>query len=68
MRRENRVVSIPVAKVTNLQVRIFIHIILEHLTKPIPGIFPAQHFHRCFFSGAMVEAMKPPPQENQSDS
>jgi len=43
MRRENRVAFILAAKVTNLQVRIFIHTILEHLTKPIPGILPAQH-------------------------
>jgi len=41
MRRENRVVSILGAKITNLQIRIFFHTILEHQTNLIHGIFPA---------------------------
>jgi hypothetical protein len=35
------------AKVSNMQVRIFIHAILEHLTKSILGIFSAPHSRRC---------------------
>jgi hypothetical protein len=49
MRRENRVVFVLGKKITNLQVRIFIHAILEQLTKPISGIFPARHSHRYLF-------------------